>query len=207
MTTIRWATGAALCALGLALAGCTNGDPAPTASTPTTSTSATSSSTTPSPTPTTPTPEEDAITAAETVTRAYYQAMTSCLADPESTPATCFDEVATATELNNMRNALASAQQMHTTTSGSVDVISTEVVKVDLSENVDATPPVVPEVVLRVCADVSAVEIVDKDGTSIVPADRIERGYDQVTVLNYSYPDPTQWRVGLVDYAQEEASC
>lgn len=207
MTTIRWTTTAALCALGLALAGCTNGDPAPTTSTPPASTAPTSSSTPPSHTPTTPTPEEDAVAAAETVTSGYYDAMTSCLADPERTAATCFDDVATATELNNMRNALASAQQMHTTSSGSVDVISMEVVKVDLSKNVDATPPVVPEVVLRVCADVSDVEIVDKDGNSIVPADRIERGYDQVTVLNYSYPDPTQWRVGLVDYAQEEASC
>lgn len=207
MTTIRWATFAALCALGLALAGCTNGDPAPTTSTPPASTAPTSSSTTPSPTPTTPTPEEEAVAVAETVTRAYYQAMTSCLADPENTAATCFDDVATATELNNMRNALASAQQMHTKIVGSVEVVSTETVAANLSDEPDATPPVVPEVILRVCRDVSGVDVVDANGESIVPAGRVERGYDDVHVANYSYPDAGQWRVALVEYASEESPC
>ena len=208
MTRTRLVNRAAVVALIVSLAGCTGSDPTPTVTSVSSSSSVpTPSVSTPTPTSTPTSPEDEAVAGAEEVVPAYYRAVVECLTDPADTATTCFDDVATATELNNMRNALASAQQMQTKTSGSIEVVSMQVVKVDLSDDVKATPPLVPEVVFRVCADASGFDIVDANGKSIVPPDRIEHGYDQVTLLNYSYPDPTKWRVGLVDYAQEEAPC
>ena len=58
----------------------------------------------------------------------------------------------------------------------------------------------------RVCTDVSGFNIVDKDGKSVVPADRKPHVLVDVAVLNYKYPDPAEWRVGYV-VPVKDASC
>jgi hypothetical protein len=198
MTSTRRAAQVVLGVLVLVLAGCTGGGTTPTA-TPT-ATSSSAATPTPDPSASVPTtsPEDEAAAKAEEVLRAYNRVYVQCLADPPNTPITCFDEVAIGTELNTRRNSLSAAQALQTTTSGSIEVVSVEVVKVDLAIDLSVSPPVVPEVVLRVCEDVSQLAIVDEAGQSVVPADRLDRPLVEYAVYNYAYPDPAQWRVGLV---------
>jgi hypothetical protein len=205
MTSTRRAAQVALGVLVLVLAGCTDGGTTPTA-TPTTSPSAVSSAPSPSESPATPSPEDEAAAHAEEVVRAYNRVQVQCLADPPNTPITCFDGVAITTELTTLRNSLSSAQALQTTASGSIEVVSVEVVKVDLANDLSVSPPIVPEVVLRVCEDVSQFNIVDEAGNSVVPADRPDHVLVDLSVLNYAYPDPAQWRVGFVT-AVEGSAC
>ena len=180
------------------LAGCTTGGAADSAvSTSVSASSTPSTSPTTTATPTT-SPQDAAAAQAEEVLRAYYRAQTTCFADPVKSSLTCFDQVAIATELNNMHNALGGAKQMQTRVTGDIALLSVKRKSVDLMNNVAATPPVVPEVVLTVCTDVSNYNIVDKDGKSIVPSDRKPHVLVNASILNYKYPAPTQWRVGLV---------
>ena len=75
-----------------------------------------------------------------------------------------------------------------------------------IRDRVKETPPTVPQVVFAVCMDVSKFNIVDKDGKSIVPPSRKAHVPVNVSVLNYKYPDPAQWRVGLVTEVKD-GSC
>ncbi len=104
-----------------------------------------------------------------------------------------------------MRNALGGAKQMRTRVSGDISLLSVRQKSVNLTNNPSATPPVIPEVVFRVCTDVSSYNIVDKDGKSIVPPDRKPHVLVDVSVLNYKYPDPAEWRVGLVTPVKDES--
>ena len=61
-----------------------------------------------------------------------------------------------------------------------------------------AVTPVVPEVGFDVCYDAGGYDVLDESGTSIVPADRVDRQVLELHVLNYGYPDQSQWRVGFV---------
>ncbi|MCB2176496.1 MAG: hypothetical protein KQH57_11855 [Actinomycetales bacterium] len=190
------------------LAGCVNQTPDPTTQPSTSSPQpSTPESSEPSATPSTPSEEESAALAAEDVVRAYNRATVDCLADPVSSEPTCFDGVAIGTELTNLRNLLASAQQMQTRATGSIEVVSVDLVSVSLDIDLKASPPVVPEVVLVVCRDVSGYDIVDKDGNSIVSPDRVERRVIEFHVLNYDYPDPTTWRVGFYVAPDEVTTC
>lgn len=194
--TGRRATVALLVGLGLiAIAGCTDDANEPTA-TPPVSTRPTNTPTT-SPTPT-PTVEDEAAAAAEDVVRAYYRAQTECLADPAAVDGTCFDGVAIGSELAELRNILSGAQAMKTTVTGAIEVVSVDLLSVSLLMDVEASPPVVPEVAFDVCYDAASYDVLDETGTSIVPADRVDRQVLELHVLNYSYPDPAQWRVGFV---------
>ena len=198
MTSTRRAAQVALGVLALALAGCTGGGATPTATPTATSPSAVSSPPGPSVSVPTTSPEDAAAAKAEEVLRAYFRAQTQCLADPPNTPITCFDNVAIGTELKNMRNTLVSAQVMVTKVSGDITVVSVDREGVDLTNRVTETPPTVPTVTFNVCVDVSNYNIVDKDGKSVVPADRKPRSRVEVSVYDYKYPDASQWRVGYV---------
>jgi len=52
---------------------------------------------------------------------------------------------------------------------------------------------------------VSGYNVVDQAGQSIVPPDRAAMSPLEVSVYNYEYPDPTQWRVGYVVPAEDLA--
>lgn len=187
------------------LAGCTAGSP---------DASSTSSSLPSTPSPSSPSmtssaiapPEEVAKVKAEEVLRAYYRSQTECLSDPARSEMTCFDNVAIATRLTDMRNALVSAKGMQTRVNGDIQVVSATPTKVDLAMDLQKTPPVVPAVTFRTCVDVSNFNIVDKDGKSIVPPTRKPRSVASVVMANYKYPDQSQWRVAYID-PDEEATC
>ena len=96
---------------------------------------------------------------------------------------------------------------MQTHATGSIQVVSVDVVSVSLAADLKASPPVVPEVVLDVCRDVSGYDIVDKNGNSVVSPDRVDRRVIEFHVLNYDYPDPTGWRVGFYVAPDEVTTC
>ena len=190
-------------AAALLAVGCS--DPEPT-SVPTITATATTASPTTASTPTPPSPEEEATAAAEEVVRAYFETVPRCLADPLNTEPSCFDEVAIGSELNDSRNSLIAAKQVESTASGAVEVLSIERKSVDLAMDLDVSPPVVPVVIFDVCSDVSQFQIVDKDGDSLVPADRKPRVRADIGVYNYEYPSPDQWRVAFIE-PNEDATC
>ena len=195
---VRQTLSVLLAALVVVLAaGCT-GDTAPP------SPVATSAAATTPPTPT-PSPEDEAALRAEEVVRAYLRAQTDCLTDPPTTETTCFDPVAIGTELVNLKNALTSAQAKETRVVGEIAVASIELQGVVPTSDAAASPPVVPTVVLDVCADVSGYNVVDNAGQSIVPPGRAAMSPLKVSVYNYKYPDQTQWRVGYVVPAKDLA--
>jgi hypothetical protein len=191
----------------LLLASCTGGDgnANPTASTATTTASATAT-TTPSPSPSTTSAEDQAAQHAEAVYRDYLRAQITCFTNPRATPSTCFDAVAIGPEKNTSLQALRAAQEVNSKVSGDIAVLSIKTTKVDLTNKVSQTPPIVPEVVFRACEDLSNLNIVDKDGKSIVPPSRKPHVLVDVSVLNYQLPDPTQWRVGRVTEVKD-ATC
>ncbi|WP_203751837.1 hypothetical protein [Cellulomonas chitinilytica] len=180
----------------LLLAACTSSGNAPEAST--------SAPTQAAPTTAAPSlsAEDEAASAAAQVVSAYFRTVVSCLADPPNSPSTCFDGVTIATERTNMNNALISAQQAKTKAVGSIEVVSTERRSVDLSGDPSATPPVAPTVVLRVCSDGATFDVLNSAGQSVIPATQPDREVADVTVVDYGYPDATQWRVGLVTPVQ-----
>ena len=186
------------------VAACTTDEPSPTTS------PSSATPTTPSATPTqspTPTPEDVAAATAEDVVRAWLRAQTDCLADPAAVEVTCFDGVAVGTELNDLRNALIGAQGLGNTVNGEMTVVSLDIRQVDLAIDLAVTPPIVPTVVFGACLDVSSYNIVDKDGRSIVPADRPAHVSSVISVYNYDYPDGAGWRVGLSIADEEAPSC
>lgn len=196
-------TAAVLALTASFLAGCSDPEPTPE---PTTTTTASPRDTTTTATPTPPSPEEEATAAAEAVVREYFETVPRCLADPMNTEPSCFEDVSVGSELNDNRNALIAAKQVESTASGTLDVISMERQSVDLANDQDASPPIVPIVIFEVCTDVSKFQIVDQDGNSLVPADRQPRVLTNMGVVNYEYPDGDGWRVGWVE-EREEASC
>ncbi|MHB1009869.1 MAG: hypothetical protein ACYC1E_11670 [Propionibacteriaceae bacterium] len=131
----------------------------------------------------------------------YWATLPRCLGDPLNTPSNCFDSVAISTELQDLQNALGAAQQVQSKASGQVRIISMELVAVDLTNHVTETPPTVPLVTYRVCLDVSQFLIVDKAGKSLIPATRPPRSRSDMTVVNYEFPDASQWRVGYQESA------
>jgi len=52
-----------------------------------------------------------------------------------------------------------------------------------------------PSVELTACVDVSNTDIVDEDGNSVVPADRLDWVLVDYIVWNIGWPDDQQWRV------------
>ncbi|MGV8968302.1 MAG: hypothetical protein ACOH2F_18720 [Cellulomonas sp.] len=184
----------------MSAAGCT-GDPTPPSPV---ETGAPSTPPATSPTPSS-SPEGDAELRAEETVRAYLRAQTDCLSDPPTTEPTCFDTVAIGTELVNLKNALTSAQAMETRVAGEIAPASIQMQGVDLASDPAVSPPVVPTVVFVVCADVSAYNVVDKAGQSIVPPDRAATSPLEVSVYNYEYPNQAQWRVGYVVPAEDSA--
>ncbi len=182
---------------------CTPDEPAATATSSPTMSSSPSPTVTPAPTTS---PEDETAARAEDVLRAELRAQTDCLVDPAVVELTCFDEVAIGDELNDLRNALIGAKELGNTVSGEITLVSLEVRSVSLEMNLAVTPPVVPNVLFAACMDVSNYNIVDSNGQSIVPADRPAQVSAVISVVNYGYPDPNQWRVAYnVDDEQDPA--
>ncbi|MCB0992997.1 MAG: hypothetical protein KDB16_18610 [Acidimicrobiales bacterium] len=146
--------------------------------------------------PSTPgTPEESAASAAEVAVGDYY-ALTDLLLQDDAVSLDRLKEVAISTQLSAQKNFLMTERAAGTQQRGDTKIAETKVQSVSL-DNSDPKAGRVPSVTIDVCWDVSAVDVVDASGKSMVPADRPDRGWTRLTVANYTWvTDPdTGWRV------------
>ena len=146
--------------------------------------------------PSTPgTPEESAASAAEVAVGDYY-ALTDLLLQDDAVSLDRLKEVAISTQLSAQKNFLMTERAAGTQQRGDTKIAETKVQSVSL-DNSDPKAGRVPSVTIDVCWDVSAVDVVDASGKSMVPADRPDRGWTRLTVANYTWDiDPdTGWRV------------
>ena len=95
-----------------------------------------------------------------------------------------------------MRTVLRQQHARHEQQIGSLVIADTKVQSVSL-DNSDPSAGKVPSVVIDVCWDVSKVDVVNANGTSVISPSRPDRGWTRLTVANYNYAaDPRSgWRV------------
>lgn len=173
-----------------ALVGCSE-DPAST----TAPTESTSSSTPSQSTPTTEPPSDSELAeqSASQVVRDYI-AMVDQLRSDRKEPLARLKSVAIGGELDTQ--TLFTHNQRK---AGNRQVGDTQVVKVVVqSVNLDNSPQgQTPTVQLDVCWDVSAGDVLDRNGQSIVSPDRPDRGWTRYTVANHRWKANPQdgWRV------------
>lgn len=174
-----------------AMAACGSNSDAEPAPEPTTSASSPSSA----PPSTASSPEDSAATAAEGAVADYY-ALTDLLLQDDTVSLDRLGEVAISTQLSAQKNFLTTERAAGTQQRGDTKIAETKVQSVSL-DNSDPKAGRVPSVTIDVCWDVSAVDVVDGSGKSMVPADRPDRGWTRLTVANYTWDtDPdTGWRV------------
>lgn len=174
----RFAPAACAVVLGL-LAACT---PSPSPDVPP-ATAPTVQEPTSTPPPASTSPEAEAAQAVEQAVTAYYAGTDDLLSDPQSSidQAT---EIATGDELEEVRRLLQQERVDGRRQTGRTVVASLEVTEVDLA------PP--PTANARICLDVTGVDVVDPDGTSVVLPDREERS---VVDLGLVEQEVTGWVV------------
>lgn len=183
---MSWAAGALVLA---AASACGNTDAKPTP--PASSTSPTSSSTSASPT----SPSDAAASTASQTMRQYFAVVDDLGKDPGSSLKK-LETVATSTQLNAARTLLRNQHDRGQRQVGDTRIAELTVQSVNL-DNSDPSAGKVPTVVIDVCWDVSKVDVLDNDGTSIVSPNRPDTGWTRYTVANYDYvSDPNGgWRV------------
>jgi hypothetical protein len=180
-------------AVAIAMGGCASDGNDPEA-TPT----PTSSSSSPAPTTTSPTPQSEseiASDAASAVLRQYYDVRNQLRQDP-STSLRRLDDVAISTELAAQKNLFAKERKQGLRQTGETKVVQLDVKSVNL-DNSDPKAGKVPTVQIDLCFDVSDVDVVDKNGKSVISPDRPDTGWIQFLVSNYKWKtDPEGgWRV------------
>ncbi|MBW9108808.1 hypothetical protein [Microbacterium ureisolvens] len=155
--------------LALALAGCTTPEPEPTP------TSAFSS-------------EDEAFAAAEETYRAYVDALNQVdLSDPET-----FEAVYSWTTADASAGERRSLSTMHAdgwTVTGQTVVQSVEL------ESIETEPGAVR---IAVCSDVSAVDVIDESGSSVVAADRPPIQSSSVTLTSATH-SPTGLLISAIE--------
>lgn len=183
------ATAALLVAAGTACAGGSSdasSDPTPTS----TSRSPTATGTT-----TPPSDSEVAAEAATELVRTYYAVRDNLRQNPDTTLSR-LKSVAISTELAAQQNLLKREREdgLHQTGDTKIAVLTAQAVDLD---NSDPQAGRVPTVQIDVCFDVSAVDILDARGKSVVTDDRPETGWIRYSVSNYEWAStPTSaWRV------------
>ena len=190
-----WATGALVLAAAAAC-GSSEADPSPPAAS---SSSPTASSTSASPT----SPSDSADADASATMKSYFQVLDELRTEP-STDLKKLSTVATSTQLNAAQTLVRTQRERGQRQVGDTRIAELTVQSVNL-DNSDPASGKVPTVVIDVCWDVTEVDVLDKDGTSIVSPDRPDTGWTRYTVANYDYAaDPTGgWRVANGQDLQE----
>ncbi|HET7385509.1 MAG TPA: hypothetical protein VFJ19_02445 [Nocardioidaceae bacterium] len=194
MTNARhFALLATVTAVAIAMGGCASDGNDP-AATPT----PTSSSSSPATTTTSPTPQSDseiASEAASAILRKYYEVRNDLRRNP-SKPLRLLDEVAISTELAAQKNLFTKERKQGLHQTGATKIVELEVQSVNL-DNSDPKAGKVPTVQIDLCFDVSGVDVIDKDGRSVISPDRPDTGWIQFLVSNYQWDtDPDgSWRV------------
>ncbi|GAA2028620.1 hypothetical protein GCM10009740_17810 [Terrabacter terrae] len=135
----------------------------------------------------------------------YYRDSDLGLYEPAKTNPSFFEGSSVGTALVENVNVLSAVKAQKLRQTGETKLKSVTHVATDLTNDLKATPPAVPVVTFLVCYDVSAVDIVDSRGKSVVPASRKPTGLRLVGVVNRDYPSHSGWRV---EYVQAKAdSC
>ena len=179
-------------AVAIAVGGCASDGNDPEA-TPT----PTSSSSSPAPT-TSPTPQSDseiASEAASAVLRQYYDVRNELRQDP-SKSLSRLDDVAVSTELAAQRNLFTKERKQGLHQTGETKVAKLDVTSVNL-DNSDPKVGKVPTVQIDLCFDVSGVDVIDKNGKSVISPDRPDTGWIRFLVSNYQWDNDPEggWRV------------
>ena len=182
-----WAAGALVLA---AAAACGSSEADPALST------ASSSPPTASSTIASPTSSSDSAGADASATIGSYFQVLDKLRTKPSTDLKQLSSVATTTQLNAAQTLVRAQRDRGQEQVGNTRIVELTVQSVNL-DNSDPASGKVPTVVIDVCWDVTDVDVLDKDGKSIVAADRPDTGWTRYTVANYNYAaDPTGgWRV------------
>lgn len=153
---------------------------------------------TPAPSPSTPASEpptdsEVAEEAAARLMRSYYATVDRLRQDPTQ-PLGQLKAVANGGQLEAQTIFTRNQRQAGNRQTGSAEVVDVVVQSVNLDRTGQAQ---VPTVDLDICWDVSAVDVLDQDGESIVSPERPDRGWTRYTVANHQWktnPDDG-WRV------------
>ncbi|MFD6177259.1 MULTISPECIES: hypothetical protein [unclassified Isoptericola] len=186
------------------LAACTPSTEASPIPTPTTTSAASTPTSEPSPSPISD--SEVAAQNAAGLVHEYYQVLDQTRADPDE-PLSQLESVAISKDLSVWEQQIKRDRRDGYRQTGETRLVEVDVGSVNL-DNSDPDAGVVPTVQVDVCYDVSDVDVVDSDGTSVVAADRADTGRVRHTVSNYSWDtDPDDgWRVSTsVDL--EQAPC
>ncbi|MGN6130454.1 MAG: hypothetical protein ACTHOK_08965 [Nocardioidaceae bacterium] len=127
--------------------------------------------------------------------RSYFSVVDDLRQHPHK-PLSALSGVATSVELSADKTLLRRERTQGQRQVGDTKVRALQVQSVNL-DNSDARAGKVPTVQVDVCWNVSAVDIVDKSGRSVVSPARPDRGWIRFTVANYHYrADRTGgWRV------------
>jgi hypothetical protein len=198
--------GALALALVAALSAC-QGSSTPTGDP---STSATSEPTSPSPDPTSPSPtstspSDEASAQAIALVPNYLKTIDDLFSAPTLSPNRLHD-VSVGREFRIEVATLLSFRRKGYRQSGSSQLVKATVGAVSLTNHPNASPPRVPTIAVRACVDVSAVQVTDATGKSIVPVGRPNYLVEQLLLTNHQYPDPSGWRVSHAPNKQA-ASC
>ena len=143
-----------------------------------------------------PTTDQDAASkAASEAVRNYYATVDELRQDPKRS-ASDLTEVTVSTQLTAQKTLLATQRKDGLHQVGDTKVLELEIQSISL-DNSDPAAGRVPTAIVDVCWDVSQVDIVDKEGKSVVSPDRPSIGWTRLTVANYDWKsDPTgSWRV------------
>ena len=205
-TNLRLATAGLVVALSAcATDTATPSEPDPTSAGPTPSATQPTQTQTPEP-PDPPTESDLATEAASDLLRDYFVVIDQLRSKP-SRPISKLESVAISTQLSAQQRLIESQREGGLRQSGSTMIAMLTVQSVNL-DNSDASVGKVPTVQIDVCYDVSAVDILDKKGESVVDPDRPDTGWVRYSVSNYRFETKPKdgWRVASgVDL--EQAPC
>lgn len=193
MTNSRRTVALAAALLASVLVGCSDDPAGTTPATESTSSSAPSPSTSTSDPPTV---SEVAQQAATEVVRDYFATVDRLRQEPQR-PLAELKKVAISGQLAAEEILTRNQRKVGNRQIGNSEVVHVVVQSVNLdNSNPDAGK--IPTVQLDVCWDVSRVDILDRQGQSIITDERANRGWTRYTVANYSWKGahPTVgWRV------------
>jgi hypothetical protein len=200
----RWSyqlTAATVAAVSLLLSGCSEavpsiGPPAPTTDG-ATSAGEPSAAATSAPTSSSAVPlsaEDQALAEATEAVKALYAAMDRINADPNLDADPELREVTSGDAYMGQMRMAVQMKARGLTQIGSARVVDATPISVDLTTDTTVNPPKFPIVVIDACLDVGDVNVVDVEGGSVVPADRLDQTTARLDVVHFDFG----WRVHQV---------
>lgn len=145
---------------------------------------------------TAPESQEDRASAdAEDAVRAFFKTVDELQQDPDK-DLEGLANVAIGVQLNAQKLSIEQLRKAGQHQTGSTDVAEMKVQSVSL-DNSDPKAGKVPTVTVDACWDVADVDVVDKNGKSVVSPDRPDDGWTRFTVANYHWSkNPSGgWRI------------